>query len=128
MSSLATRRITSSLPLTTRLVRTPTPSPSATPTPPRAFSSTPSPQSGGDAHSHYDPPGGWLWGIPPGQKQEKESWEWMWTYGFFGVCGLGTVVGYAYKPDTSIQTWALEEARRQLEAEGILEDPSPVKK
>lgn len=24
-----------------------------------------------------------------------------------------------------IQTWALEEARRRLEAEGILEDPSP---
>ena len=28
-----------------------------------------------------------------------------------------------------IQTWALEEARRRLEAEGILPDPSaPVKK
>ena len=26
----------------------------------------------------------------------------------------------------SIQTWALEEARRRLEAEGILADPSPV--
>ncbi|KAJ6108280.1 NADH-ubiquinone oxidoreductase [Penicillium sp. IBT 18751x] len=28
----------------------------------------------------------------------------------------------------SIQTWALEEARRRLEAEGILEDPQTVKK
>lgn len=28
------------------------------------------------------------------------------------------VVGYCYKPDTSIQTWALEEARRRLEIEG----------
>lgn len=28
----------------------------------------------------------------------------------------------------SIQTWALEEARRRLEAEGILEDPDKVKK
>lgn len=28
----------------------------------------------------------------------------------------------------SIQTWALEEARRRLEAEGILEDPEKVKK
>lgn len=26
-----------------------------------------------------------------------------------------------------IQTWALEEARRRLEAEGILEDPNPKK-
>lgn len=26
--------------------------------------------------------------------------------------------------ECSIQTWALEEARRRLEAEGILEDPS----
>lgn len=27
-----------------------------------------------------------------------------------------------------IQTWALEEARRRLEVEGILEDPFPEKK
>lgn len=26
-------------------------------------------------------------------------------------------------PNFSIQTWALEEARRRLEAEGILEEP-----
>lgn len=26
---------------------------------------------------------------------------------------------------TSIQTWALEEARRRLEVEGVLEDPFP---
>ena len=69
----------------------------------------------------------------------------MW--GFFGSLGLA-VVAYAFKPDTryvwtksclrwietlvqraelivkrSIQTWALEEARRRLEAEGILPDP-----
>jgi hypothetical protein len=38
---------------------------------------------------------------------------------------LGGDVGtdrYIYR----IQTWALEEARRRLEKEGILEDPSPV--
>ncbi len=28
--------------------------------------------------------------------------------------------------DFRIQTWALEEARRRLEAEGILPDPSPT--
>merc|ERR1712230_249449 len=45
----------------------------------------------------------------------------IWYYGFFGSLVFG-LVGYCYKPDTSIQTWALEEARRRLEAEGILED------
>ncbi|KAL9101216.1 MAG: hypothetical protein Q9163_003498 [Psora crenata] len=74
--------------------------------------------------SHYDPPSGWLFGVPPGQKYQKEGWENTWVYGFWGSLLFG-VVAYAYKPDTSIQTWALEEARRRLEAEGILEDPSP---
>lgn len=49
---------------------------------------------------HYDAPGGWLWGIKPGEKPEKEGWENIWIYGFFGSMGLG-VVGYAFKPDTS---------------------------
>jgi hypothetical protein len=36
------------------------------------------------------------------------------------VCaGDGRIVDFGH----SIQTWALEEARRRLEAEGILEDP-----
>ena len=82
----------------------------------------------------------------------KEGWENVFYWGFLG--GLFAAgVAYAYKPDTSyvffpfpssfagmggrvagwglmmmcecsIQTWALEEARRRLEAEGILEDPS----
>jgi len=37
-------------------------------------------------------------------------------------------IAYAFKPDTSIQTWALEEARRRLEKEGILEDPDTLQK
>jgi len=46
----------------------------------------------------------------------------MW-YGFFG--GFAAfIVALAYKPDTSIQTWALEEARRRLEKEGIIAGPS----
>ncbi|EME89213.1 uncharacterized protein MYCFIDRAFT_126104 [Pseudocercospora fijiensis CIRAD86] len=76
-------------------------------------------------HAHedqYDPPGGWLFGVKPGEKYENEGWENIWFYGFCGSMLFG-VVGYCYKPDTSIQTWALEEARRRLEAEGILEDP-----
>ncbi|KAL9074145.1 MAG: hypothetical protein Q9157_004493 [Trypethelium eluteriae] len=67
----------------------------------------------GSSHGHedpYDPPGGWLWGVPPGQKYENEGWENVWTYGFGGI-----------------QTWALEEARRRLEVEGILEDPDAKK-
>ncbi|KAF2755395.1 hypothetical protein EJ05DRAFT_488169 [Pseudovirgaria hyperparasitica] len=76
----------------------------------------------GGHESHYDPPSGWLFGVPPGQKYEKEGWENVWFYGFFGSF-LVAGVAFAFKPDTSIQTWALEEARRRLEAEGILEDP-----
>ncbi|KAI9722356.1 MAG: hypothetical protein M1812_001828 [Candelaria pacifica] len=74
---------------------------------------------------HYDPPTGWLWGIPPGETYKKEGWEDIWIYGYFGSLILAAVA-YAYKPDTSIQTWALEEARRRLEVEGILKDPSPI--
>ncbi|KAH8665936.1 ESSS subunit of NADH:ubiquinone oxidoreductase, partial [Tricladium varicosporioides] len=76
----------------------------------------------GAHEEHYDPPSGWLFGVKPGEKAEKEGWENLWVYGFFGSLGLG-VVGYAFKPDTSIQTWALEEARRRLEVEGILKEP-----
>ncbi|KAK4957569.1 hypothetical protein LTR10_005536 [Elasticomyces elasticus] len=79
----------------------------------------------GDSHAHeeqYESPSGWLFGVKPGEKYENEGWENVWYYGFFGSLLFG-VVGYCYKPDTSIQTWALEEARRRLEAEGILEDP-----
>ncbi|KAL2353953.1 ESSS subunit of NADH:ubiquinone oxidoreductase-domain-containing protein [Cryomyces antarcticus] len=89
----------------------------------RPLSSTPITRSAEGSHEeHYDPPAGWLWGIKPGEKYEKEGWEGIWIYGFFGSLALG-VVAYCYKPDTSIQTWALEEARRRLEAEGILQDP-----
>ncbi|KAF2838827.1 hypothetical protein M501DRAFT_975682 [Patellaria atrata CBS 101060] len=87
----------------------------------RPFSHT-TPQRSGDAHgNHYDPPTGWLWGVPPGTKPEKEGWEGVWFWGFWGSLVIGAV-GWAYKPDTSIQHWALEEARRRLEAEGILPD------
>ena len=78
--------------------------------------------------------------MKPGETPEKEGWENVLLWGFFGSLAFG-VVGYCYKPDTryfrpkgiavftktdcacSIQTWALEEARRRLEAEGILQDP-----
>ncbi|KAF2859536.1 hypothetical protein K470DRAFT_218916 [Piedraia hortae CBS 480.64] len=75
-------------------------------------------------HSHgdqYDPPSGWLFNVKPGQKYENEGWESVFYIGFFGSLLVG-VIGYCYKPDTSIQTWALEEARRRLEAKGLIED------
>jgi len=89
----------------------------------RAFSSTQPSKAADHAHEeHYDPPSGWLFGVKPGEKAEKEGWETIWVWGFFGSLGLGAVA-YAFKPDTSIQTWALEEARRRLEVEGILKEP-----
>ncbi|CAL5874657.1 uncharacterized protein PFLUO_LOCUS8956 [Penicillium psychrofluorescens] len=80
-----------------------------------------------DHGDHYDPPTGWLFGVKPGQKYEKEGWEGVWYWGFIGSMVVAGVA-YVFKPDTSIQTWALEEARRRLEAEGILEDPAKVQK
>ena len=107
----------------------------------RPLSSTASLKAG-DSHAHedhYDAPSGWLFNVKPGEKYENEGWETVWYYGFVGSLLFG-LIGYCYKPDTryavrfreygmtltqcnSIQTWALEEARRRLEAEGILEDP-----
>jgi hypothetical protein len=49
---------------------------------------------------HYDPPTGWLFGVKPGEKYQKEGWEGVWMWGFFGSLGLA-VVAYAFKPDTS---------------------------
>lgn len=50
--------------------------------------------------SDYDPPGGWLWGIRPGDKYEKEGWENIFFYGFYGSIALA-MVAYAFKPDTT---------------------------
>ncbi|KAL1845265.1 hypothetical protein VTK73DRAFT_778 [Phialemonium thermophilum] len=90
----------------------------------RPFSSTPARPASHE--SHYDPPTGWLFGVKPGEKYQKEGWEGPFFYGFCGSLAV-FAIAYAFKPDTSIQTWALEEARRRLEAEGILEDPENKK-
>ena len=67
----------------------------------RAFSQSTGRKAADHAHEeHYDPPSGWLFGVKPGEKAEKEGWETVWVWGFFGSLGLG-VVAYAFKPDTS---------------------------
>lgn len=66
----------------------------------RSFSSTPRVTSGGhSSEDSFDPPGGWLFGVPPGEKYQNEGWERVWTWGM-GTCIVVAVVGYAYKPDT----------------------------
>ncbi len=67
-----------------------------------SFSTSPrAPAADHGAHeSHYDPPTGWLWGIKPGEKYQKEGWETVWVWGFFGSLGLAGVA-LAFKPDTS---------------------------
>lgn len=66
---------------------------------PPDVSEHPSPETA-THESHYDPPSGWLFCVPPGQKYQKEGWENTWVYGFWGSLLFG-VVAYAYKPDTS---------------------------
>jgi hypothetical protein len=53
-----------------------------------------------DHGDHYDPPSGWLFGVKPGQKYEKEGWENLWYYGFIGSL-VAAGVAYVFKPDTS---------------------------
>lgn len=57
-------------------------------------------QSDDHAHSQYDPPTGWLLGVPPGEKYQNEGWENSWIYGYWGTLLLATIA-YIYKPDTS---------------------------
>ena len=65
----------------------------------RQISSTPA-LRGGDAHGdHYDPPTGWLFGVKPGEKYEKEGWEGPVYWGLCGSIVFG-IVAYAFKPDT----------------------------
>ncbi|KAK4685541.1 hypothetical protein P7C73_g4607, partial [Tremellales sp. Uapishka_1] len=67
----------------------------------------------------YNEPSGYLFGERPvkGEKRQRESWERIYYAGMIGGFGLATVL-LVYKPDTSIQTWALEEAKARMEARG----------
>lgn len=78
---------------------------------------------GGSRHgSHGAPqwnePTGYLFGekpLPAGQKRQKEDWETIWMVGMFGSMAVAAI-GLYYKPDTSVQSWALKEAKERLEA------------
>ncbi|RSH82214.1 hypothetical protein EHS25_005924 [Saitozyma podzolica] len=74
----------------------------------------------------YHPPSGYLFGERPvkGQKRQRESWELIYYTGMFGGMALAALL-IAYKPDTSIQTWALEEAKQRMEARGELPKYKP---
>lgn len=67
----------------------------------RTFATTPARQGGGHGHGpEFDPPTGWLFGVRPGEKAEKEGWEGLAYYGFCGsLVAFG--IAYAFKPDTS---------------------------
>ncbi|KAF9069109.1 ESSS subunit of NADH:ubiquinone oxidoreductase-domain-containing protein [Rhodocollybia butyracea] len=68
----------------------------------------------------FNEPSGWLFGEKPpapGQKREKEDWENIWYFGMFGSMAFAAVMLY-YKPDNSIETWALREAKARMEARG----------
>lgn len=85
---------------TTLLSRRATQLASVAPAARRTLSSTPQVRGGGGSHDdHFDPPGGILFGVKPGEKYQDEGWEKVFYWGFFGSLAFG-VLGYAYKPDT----------------------------
>ncbi|EPQ32048.1 uncharacterized protein PFL1_00246 [Pseudozyma flocculosa PF-1] len=70
--------------------------------------------------SSYNQPTGHLFAEKPlskGQKRVKEDWENMWYIGMFGGLVFAGVV-LMFKPDTSVQPWAMAEAKKRLEASG----------
>ncbi|KAF7310965.1 hypothetical protein HMN09_00639800 [Mycena chlorophos] len=68
----------------------------------------------------YNEPTGLLFGEKPppaGFRRIKEPWENVWYWGMYGSMVVGAVLMY-FKPDTSIQTWALKEAKARMEQRG----------
>lgn len=64
----------------------------------RPFSTTRPARSGDKIE--YDPPTGWLFGVRPGEKYEREGWEIPFYTLFCGSLVVGGVL-MAFKPDTS---------------------------
>jgi len=68
----------------------------------------------------YNEPSGYLFGEKPpapGQKRKREDWEIIWYIGMFGGMGFAAA-GLYFKHDTSIQTWALKEAKSRMDSSG----------
>jgi len=68
----------------------------------------------------YHEPSGLVFGEPirqPGVRRQREDWELIWIYGMGGAIFFGSVIMY-FKPDTSITSSALVEAKKRLEARG----------
>ncbi|KAH9950469.1 ESSS subunit of NADH:ubiquinone oxidoreductase-domain-containing protein [Amylocystis lapponica] len=55
--------------------------------------------------------------TPSWTKRKREDWEMIWYIGMYGSMALAGVLLY-YKPDTSINAWALNEAKARMEARG----------
>ncbi|ODQ54966.1 hypothetical protein SAICODRAFT_33623 [Saitoella complicata NRRL Y-17804] len=88
-------------------------------------------RNGSGGQLPFNEPSGNLFGEPrlkPGEKREKEDWENIWVYGYGGCFVIGGIL-YYNRPDTTIQTWAMEEAKKRMVEEGIkLDYPhTPVK-
>jgi hypothetical protein len=81
------------------------------------FSTTHAARSGGH-ESHYDPPTGWLFGVKPGEKYEKEGWEGPIYWGLCGSMAFG-VVAYAFKPDTRYVGFGGLKEKRKEEVSGL---------
>jgi hypothetical protein len=82
-------------------------------------------RNGGHGHE-YDPPTGWLFGVKPGEKYQKEGWETIWYWGFYASLGLA-VVAYAFKPDTRyVSCRELAEVERIVGYGGKLSPSSPM--
>ncbi|GHJ89984.1 hypothetical protein NliqN6_6386 [Naganishia liquefaciens] len=68
----------------------------------------------------YNAPSGYIFGEKPppaGQKRVKEDWENIWYFGIFGGMAFAALI-LTYKPDTSIQGWAYNEAKRRMVESG----------
>ncbi|BFZ57115.1 hypothetical protein PYCC9005_004165 [Savitreella phatthalungensis] len=65
--------------------------------------------------------------LPKGQKRQKLPWENLWNYGFGGACLFGVLIA-VNRPDTSVSTWALEEAKLRQQVSPTLPKYTPSSK
>ncbi|KAJ1962166.1 hypothetical protein H4R34_004131 [Dimargaris verticillata] len=68
----------------------------------------------------YNRPSGWLFAEKPLKPGQKRRWEWWEPYLIFGYGGSYAVFFffYQYKPDTTVQSWALYQAQKRMAERG----------